>query len=420
MKKDFKELEYTFKKYKNLDLKKESEEFQKEKILLKNEILNYYNNILSKIESNFEIKFDLENKGLENSNLIIKNNIDNYYTEYKNIALKAYLKNDLLVLIKNKIYHHIKKYRELFKKELECKDLFNCFKDEFEIKIQDKIKTLTMQCITFKTEYKNIKNNEDIKDFFLNKINRHIKEYEKLLKKLQPTINTALLFTGGHCSLDKKDIENLFKIKDYVVCCDSGLDNLIKNSNKSITELKKDIDFIVGDFDSTLYKKEILNGGFEYEIHKRDKDYTDTQLGALHLFEKKTKKIIMCGGEMHPLENTRLDQFISLLNLFRKEASPDIWIAKNFLVIKVKKYLEIKLQEKNQMLGFFSLETKAKVKTSNLKWNFDHLDLNFSSSSNENIDNNIKLEVIKGTVLFVKYGFVFEELLSYLEKNINI
>lgn len=173
----------------------------------------------------------------------------------------------------------------------------------------------------------------------------------------------SLILIGGRGpdNIDFLDLSRYGKI----IAADSGYD-LAKKLN-----IKPDI--VVGDFDSTEYKAELLNLGFE--MCPRDKDDSDFTLA---LRKAKGEYDLLGGGE------GRLDHLISIFSTFLNFSPPTLWLTKEDAIFSSTCFkAEVK---KDSTLSFFpaSLNEKTKVSTSGLVWdlNDDEVSLSFLSLSN--------------------------------------
>jgi len=126
----------------------------------------------------------------------------------------------------------------------------------------------------------------------------------------------GILVTGGDQPEFVK-ISSYFDANSYIVAADSGLDYCLANSIEP--------DYIIGDMDSLASKELLLNFNSNIiEQHSSEKDFTDTELGLIHLEKKNcSKKIIIGGG------GGRLDHILAITALFERPDPPDLWITEN-------------------------------------------------------------------------------------------
>ena len=129
-------------------------------------------------------------------------------------------------------------------------------------------------------------------------------------------ILTGILITGGE-KPDFSSISSLFSDSYYLCAADSGLDYCLENS---LTP-----DYILGDMDSLSDPVVLENFDSSIiETHPEDKDYTDTELGLMHLYNHTCTPVILIGGG-----GGRLDHLLAVIALFDKDRTPDRWIIRN-------------------------------------------------------------------------------------------
>lgn len=124
-----------------------------------------------------------------------------------------------------------------------------------------------------------------------------------------------ILMVGGG---EKPSIELFEKYKnmcDYSIAIDSGLDLFL--------EFESNVDFVVGDFDSTRLTKEEIEK-FNFVKFPAEKDYTDSELGLEKAIELGTDEIYLLG-----MTGGRLDHFMGNLGLLKKSLDRGI---KAFLI----------------------------------------------------------------------------------------
>lgn len=150
---------------------------------------------------------------------------------------------------------------------------------------------------------------------------------------------------------------------DRIIAADSGYDICMRFS------LSPDI--VVGDFDSTEFKDELLSKGYSQEL--RDKDFTDTEL-ALKLVTGSYD--ILGGGE------GRLDHILSIISLFEKYGYPRLWFTRSDTIITLKGGYKLNFKRDTE-LSLFS-PYGATVTTDGLVWDVKdkRFDLSYLSLSN--------------------------------------
>lgn len=181
----------------------------------------------------------------------------------------------------------------------------------------------------------------------------------------------ALIITGGEAPAS-------IPTNDYsrIIAADSGYELALALSLKP--------DLVVGDFDSTARKKELLDMG--YKMAPVDKDYTDTELALVSL-----------GGESYDLAGGgggRIEHILSLFAAFQKFSPPLYWFTKSNLIITAKGKITLNL-EKGTRISFFSMPSEAvRVRSKGLYWPLDDLVLSsaFVSLSNKTSKEVVTLE----------------------------
>ena len=170
----------------------------------------------------------------------------------------------------------------------------------------------------------------------------------------------GVLVTGGERP-DLSLVDHLFKDKVYICAADSGLDYCIQNGLKP--------DYILGDMDS-LADKTVLEGFSEdmIEEHSEEKDYTDTELGLLHLKEAGCTEIAVIGGG-----GGRLDHLIAVLALFDRPDAPDLWYTAREEVIHIRGHYS-GTGNQGETVSFFPVgPDDCRMASSGLKWPLDTL-----------------------------------------------
>ena len=188
---------------------------------------------------------------------------------------------------------------------------------------------------------------------------------------------STLIVVGGYAP---ESLSSSFPTYDKVIAADSGYDS---SKRLSITP-----DYVIGDFDSTIYKDEILSLG--YKAYPRDKDFTDAEL-ALKLVEGDYD--ILGGGE------GRIDHLFALVSLFEHYGYPKRWFMRSDTLISLKGKYRIHLK-KDTELSFFSPYGSV-ITTSGLVWDMKEHELNlgFVSLSNRMKEDSASVESIGTTLM---------------------
>lgn len=211
----------------------------------------------------------------------------------------------------------------------------------------------------------------------------------------------VVIFTGGEAPEVFKGNHWLnSSSNDCVIAADSGFENCLA--------FDKVPNLVIGDFDSTSQKKveefftndlskdfrdedgeDLFLPKTDYKILSwpKDKDYTDTELAlmeaknyvaaqcASNCFNTKTKLFtILVGGD-----GGRLDHLFGILNLYKTENYPNVWLGKEQGIICLDSNtdfhtLEISNLQKDSVISVFPVfsqnleKSKYQVESENLKW----------------------------------------------------
>lgn len=189
----------------------------------------------------------------------------------------------------------------------------------------------------------------------------------------------CIIFTGGNYPEKSKVIhfiEHLIS-DSIIIAADSGL-NAAKDYG-----IKPD--FFLGDMDSVSAEASAWFQGLKKkaspqntETFPTDKDFSDTELALNKAKTSGADFIILIGGS-----GGRLDHLIGILELFKGENRPDLWLTEENLVclIDSKKRRNVRISNlpENSPLSVFPIfntyrAEKYKCKSKGLVWPLDNLD----------------------------------------------
>jgi thiamine pyrophosphokinase len=123
----------------------------------------------------------------------------------------------------------------------------------------------------------------------------------------------GIIFTGGE-SPTKQVIRGIINGKSALfIAADSGL---VAAENAGIK-----CDFVIGDMDSVAVACLETYPADRVIRHKRDKDYTDTELALSHALEKGCDEVWIIGGG-----GGRIDHLLAIRSLFERAVFPRRWI----------------------------------------------------------------------------------------------
>ena len=201
---------------------------------------------------------------------------------------------------------------------------------------------------------------------------------------------TGIVITGGD-QPPYEIVKTLIFRAGYIVAADSGLDYCRTHSIVP--------DYIIGDMDS-LGNKNILKDYSEsmIERHPIDKDYTDTELGLLHLYNKKLDSIILIGGG-----GGRADHFLAIYALFHRTRRPDYWLTHNSLFSLVEGESEFAALEGDEV-SLFPLSGTCRMKSKGLFWPLDELVWHTGDFgiSNRVVQSPFSIRMEKGELLMIQ------------------
>ena len=207
----------------------------------------------------------------------------------------------------------------------------------------------------------------------------------------------VVIFTGGFYPRpwDTESYWNHSLKPDFIIAADSGLDVCLEFKKYFSGKLDFSPDRILGDFDSVSSKN--LLSEFSDDIVRtfsRDKDFTDTELAlrAACCFAKEKKAqpfITLVGGD-----GGRADHFLNIVDSFRSDFHPDVWLCASQQICCLKKGSEyclfgLGLDDNVSVANVFGkgnrIETKGFLWESNL----------FAKKNMPSISNRIAPEVLK-------------------------
>lgn len=168
-----------------------------------------------------------------------------------------------------------------------------------------------------------------------------------------------LIIGGDHPARDLTS--RLVEEAQIIIAADSGFDYAWNNGI--------DIDYVVGDMDSTSYREIIESMPKEKVLRMpEEKDETDTEIGLAMLKELGAAESVIIGGG-----GGRLDHLLGIVTLFHREIRPDEWYTDKEAVWSIdrKRIFE---GLKGKTVSFFPVgEEICRMRSSGLKWPLDQL-----------------------------------------------
>lgn len=209
----------------------------------------------------------------------------------------------------------------------------------------------------------------------------------------------CIIFTGGKFPADQKTVQTLKQQSStdtIVIAADSGLNTAMHYNIKA--------DYFLGDMDSVSQKavdwfnKNSRNQNTDY--FPVDKDFSDTELALKKAKELDASKITLVGGS-----GGRLDHFLGILELYKQDFAPDLWLTEENAVYLLDATKNSKLSfnnfSLNEPVSIFpvflhsSADRKYCCRSKGLKWQLDNLDWNAGtvSLSNRRAENKSTIEL---------------------------
>jgi len=207
----------------------------------------------------------------------------------------------------------------------------------------------------------------------------------------------GLIVTGGKIP-GKAHIEKFRCDEMYVVAADSGYDNAMELGIKP--------QCLIGDMDSIV---NIPEDNIQILTFPVKKDFTDTELAAIHLFEKGITEYILIGGG-----EGRLDHTISLLDAYSGTKYPNIWITEKEIIYTVTSRIQLELATESTISLFNPCSQGAIVSTKGLYWDLSEKEVarGSSSISNMNTTNKFSIEIKEGGLILVSIQIITAKILN--------
>ncbi|MDY7027318.1 MAG: thiamine diphosphokinase [Spirochaetota bacterium] len=168
-----------------------------------------------------------------------------------------------------------------------------------------------------------------------------------------------LIIGGDHPARDLTS--RLVEEAQIIIAADSGFDYAWNNGIE--------IDYVVGDMDSTSYREIIESMPKEKVLRMpEEKDETDTEIGLAMLKELGAAESVIIGGG-----GGRLDHLLGIVTLFHREIRPDEWYTDKEAVWSIDRR-RIFEGLKGKTVSFFPVgEEICRMRSSGLKWPLDQL-----------------------------------------------
>lgn len=200
----------------------------------------------------------------------------------------------------------------------------------------------------------------------------------------------GVIFTGGESPPSWFVKQELEGKEAFIIAADSGL---IAAENSGIKP-----DCIIGDMDSIDDSRLSVYLNICIIRHKKDKDYTDTELAFQEAVKKGCKEIWILGGG-----GGRIDHLFAIRSLFERDLYPHRWITDNADIRCVEGSIQVTGQ-KGALVSVFPLGNGPwQAQSGGLKWQLDGLpwDRGFFGISNIAADGDFFINAEKGRFMLI-------------------
>lgn len=159
------------------------------------------------------------------------------------------------------------------------------------------------------------------------------------------------------------------------------------------------VNYVIGDFDSTQFLQEALL--VEHERYSSEKEHSDTYLAIEKALKHTTEGYVLIGGGGY-----RLDHLLQTYSLFSYFGPPKLWLTRYETNTLVSSYRRFEHLTKGETVSLYpaTLEGRAVVSASELRWPLASYPMSFSSFSLSNACMAEHLEVhVEGEPIFVSF-----------------
>lgn len=183
--------------------------------------------------------------------------------------------------------------------------------------------------------------------------------------------SVSLIFIGGKAPEKIPFDKSIFS---SVIAADSGYDLALSYNFP--------VDRVVGDFDSTECKNELLRMG--YIPANEDKDESDFELA---LIETKDSSYVLVGGG-----EGRIDHLISIVTVMEKRGYPIMWLTGEEVIVPFSGEFSFSV-EIGTRISIFSLFHEVTLSSKGLKWELNNsvIGHKFMSLSNRTAEEEVSL-----------------------------
>ncbi len=206
------------------------------------------------------------------------------------------------------------------------------------------------------------------------------------------TVKSICAVITGGLAPKKPLVEAALAYCNRIIAADSGYDRAL--------EWNVEVDEVVGDFDSMAKGEDSLRArGIKTVRHPVDKDYSDTELALYRSRDLGDSRRILFGGG-----GGRLDHLLSIIGMFSRSISPDLWLSSDSEILPARKGLLRLDGLRDRLISIMPISPPPFYVYSNgLRWELQDADWKELGCSLSNIgrSDRIEIEVFQGEFLIV-------------------
>jgi thiamine pyrophosphokinase len=206
----------------------------------------------------------------------------------------------------------------------------------------------------------------------------------------QQAVSKGVLFTGG--AAPQGIPAGLELEESLIVAADSGIETALRWGMEP--------ELVLGDMDS-LTDMSILDrfGKEQVRRYGQEKDYTDTELGLMALFEEGVEEVTIVGGG-----GGRLDHLLGIVALFDRDRTPRRWYTDKEHVECIDEEYTLRDAEGETVSFFPAGRRRCRMESQGLKWPLDTLSWvkGDAGISNVVISKKCRIRVTQGRLIMVR------------------
>lgn len=200
----------------------------------------------------------------------------------------------------------------------------------------------------------------------------------------------GVVFTGGAAPKSRPlalELEGAF-----VVAADSGIETALSWGVEP--------DVVLGDMDS-LSDMRVLERFRDEQVRRFDeeKDYTDTEIALMELYDRGTDDVTLVGGG-----GGRLDHLLGIVALFDRDMHPTRWYTSREYVECIDRECVLNGAQGETVSFFPAGLDRCRMKSEGLKWPLDSLSWikGDAGISNVVVSHRCRIRVIQGRLIMVR------------------